>query len=354
MRIVIVGFPYSGKSTLLGALAGIARDHLKTSEENLAAVKLPDPRLEWLEELFKPRRRTEITLDFVDLPGSTEGEAEHAGLAKHLPTLRQSDGLLVVLRAFTAEAVPVHGGGIDPRRDMGQLRDEMLLADLLICANRLEKLEKAVTKPTRERDQLKHEMVLLQRCQEALERERPLRDIVQPGDEEKLLRSFGFLTQKPLVVVINVGEEAAGQPPAFQVEHAYATFAACATLEAELIQMEAADRPAFMAEYGVAALARDRLVRACFDALGMITFLTGGGKDEVRAWAVPRGSTAVEAAGKIHTDMERGFIRAETVAFDDLKAAGDLRGAKAAGKLRQEPKSYIVQDGDMITFKFNV
>ena len=353
MRVAIVGFPYCGKSTLFTAISGVPRDHLKLAEENLASVKVPEPRLEWLEQLLKPKRRTAAAIDFIDLPGSGEGDREHAGLTNHLPTLRQSDALLAVVRAFASEAVPMHGDRIDPQRDLAEMRDEMLLADLFICDNRIEKLEKAVTKPTKDHDQQKHELVLLQRCREALENEQPLREVVEPGEQEKMLRSFGFLTQKPLLLVINVAEDQIGQEPSFRDSYAAATIAVCAEIEAEIIQMERKDRPEFMEGYGIQTVARDRIIRACFDALGMIVFFTGC-DTEVRAWAIPKDTPAVEAAGKVHTDLQRGFIRAETVAYDDLHAAGSMRAAKAAGKLRLEPKHYIVQDGDFITIKFNV
>ncbi len=354
MRVAIVGFPYSGKTTLFRAISGVSQDHLKPAEENLATVKVPEPRLEWLEQLFKPRKRTEASIDFVDLPGSAEGDSAQAGLAKHLPTLRQSDAMVVTLRAFPSEAVPMHDNRIDPERDLAELREEMLLADLLICDNRIEKLEKAITKPTKDRDQQKHELDLLGKCRDALENERPLREVVQPGEQERMLRSFGFLTQKPIIVAINIGEEQIGAEPPFRDPDAAATIAVCAELEAEILQMDREDRPMFMEEYGILSLARERIIRACFDALGLIVFFTGGGENEVRAWPIPKGTTAAEAAGKIHSDLQRGFIRAETVAFDDLYAAGSMREAKAAGKVRLEPKSYIVQDGDLMTIKFNV
>jgi GTP-binding protein YchF len=353
MRIAIVGFPYSGKTCLFMAVSGVPRDHLKPTEENLATVKVPEPRLEWLERVFQPKRCVEAAIDFVDLPGSAEGDVKHAGLAKHLPTLRQSDALVLVVRAFKSDAVLAHEGRVDPRRDLTQLRDEMLLADLEGCDNRVQKLEQAIAKPTQDRDEQKRELDVLLRCRAALENERPLRQVIQPGEEEKLLRSFGFLTQKQVVLVINVGEQDIGREPAFRDDQAAATFALCAELEAGLIQMDRGDRPEFMAEWGIPVLARDRIIRACYDALGMITFFTFA-HDEVRAWAIPTGTTAVEAAGKIHTDMARGFIRAETVAFDELKAAGSLKDAKSAGHLRQEHKNYVVQDGDVITIKFHV
>ncbi len=353
MRVAIVGFPYCGKSALFRAISGIPADHLKPAEENLASVKVPEPRLELLEQLFKPKRRIEAAIDFVDLPGSGEGDGEHAGLTKHLPTLRQCDALLVIVRAFESGAVPMHGNRIDPERDLAEMHDELLLADMFICDNRIDKLEKAVTKPTKDSEQQKHELDLLKRCREALENEQPIRDIVQPGEQEKMLRSFGFLTLKPLLVVINVAEDKIGREPPFHDPRAATTFALCAEIEAEIIQMDRKDRPEFMDGYGIQALARDRIIHSCFDALGMIVFFTGG-DTEVRAWAIPTNTPVVEAAGKIHTDMQRGFIRAETIAYDDLHAAGSFREAKSADKVRLEPKNYIVQDGDVINIKFNV
>lgn len=353
MRVVIVGFPYAGKTSVFRAISGVPADHLKPAEENLASVRIPEPRLDLLERLFKPKKRTEATMDFVDLPGSAEGDVERAGLEKHLPTLRQADALVLVVRAFESESVPPHGGSVNPQRDLAELRDEMLLADLTICANRVEKLEKAITKPTKERDQQVHELELLRRCQDALENEKPLREVVQAGEEEKTLRSFGFLTQKPVLLIVNIDEEHIGQDPPLRDPHAAATCVICAPLEADLLQMSAEERPAFMAEYGISALAHDRVVLSCFDALGMVFMLTAG-NEEVRSWPLVKGTTAVEAAGKIHTDLARGFIKAETVAYDDLKAAGTMRDAKAAGKVRMEPKGYVVQDGDVITIKFNV
>lgn len=353
MRVAIVGFPFSGKTTLFTAISGIPRTHLKPAEENLATVKVPEPRLELLERLYKPRRRTEASIDFLDLPGSAEGEAEHAGLTRHLPALRQADAVLLVVRAFQSDAVPAHRGRVDPREDLRMLREELLLADLVICDNRIEKLEKAAARSAREGELHKDELELLRRCRDRLQNERPLREVVQRGEEEKMLRSFGLLTLKPTLLVINIGEEQLGQPPLVEDDQASAALCVCAALEAEILQMDRADRPELMAGYGIQTLARDRIIRAALDALGMICFLTAG-EEEVRAWAVPRGTTALEAAGRIHTDLARGFIRAETVTYEDLRAAGSMREAKAAGKVRQEPKGYVVQDGDILLIKFNV
>lgn len=352
MRVAIVGLPYAGKTTLFCAVAGQSADSLRMGEENLASVKIPDPRLDWLETLYKPKKRTEANIDFVDLPASGE-EASKAGLTKHLPTLRQADALLFVVRAFESDSVPTPDGGLNPARDMQYLREEMLLADLEICTNRIERLEKSVKKPTKDQELQKKELDLLQRCNAALEEEQPLRDLVQPGEEEKMLRSFGFLTQKPLVVAINVGEEQLGSELPFKDEEAEATIAVAAGIEAEVMLLDDEDRPTFMEEYGITELARDRVINACFEALGMICMLTAG-EDEVRAWPIKEGMTAPEAAGKIHSDLERGFIRAETIAFDDLKQHGNMRDAKAANCVRQEPKTYMVKDGDIMNIKFNV
>ncbi|MBL8880098.1 MAG: redox-regulated ATPase YchF [Phycisphaerales bacterium] len=349
MRVAIVGFGQSGKTSLFLAISGLARDHLKPHEESLAAVKIPEPRLDWLEKVYEPKKRTEPTMEFVDLPGSTEADDGHAGLTRHLPTLRQCDALVAVVRAFESEGVQKFKNRIDPAEDLSLLRDEFLFADLLICDKRVETLEKAIQKPSKDRDAQKHELTLLQRCKAALESGRPLRDVVAP-EEEKTIRSFGFMTQKPLVAVVNVGENHAGAEPNIRDETAYATYAVCASLEADLIQMDPAERGEMMQGWGIRALARDKIIRACFDALGMICFLTAG-PEEVRAWPIPRGFTAVDAAGKIHSDLARGFIKAETVSFDDLFAAGSMRDAKAANKVRQEPKGYPVQDGDVILFK---
>ena len=350
MRVTIVGFPYSGKTALFQALTGLSRDTLKPTEENLAAVHIHEPRLDYLAELYSPKKRTEPTLEFFDLPGGGADQEAKAGLEDHLPTLRQSDALLVVLRAFKSDGVPMHQGRIDPARDLVQIREEMLLADLMSCAGRLEKVEKSAAKPSKDREQQLREIAVLQKCKAALESEQPLSTVLQPGDEEKLVRSFGFMTQKPVVVVVNVGETEVGKPPPFVDPHAVETLAVCASLEAELMQMDPNDRPAFMADYGLASLARDRIVQASFRALNMIVFLTAG-PEEVRSWPIPKGFTAVDAAGKIHSDLARGFIKAETIAYEDLKAAGSMRDAKASNKVRQEPKTYVVQDGDVILFK---
>lgn len=353
MRVAVVGFPYAGKTAVFCALSGLSRDNLSQNEENVAAVRIPEPRLDVLERMYTPRKRTESTLELVDLPGSSEGDLEKAGLSRHLPTLRQSDGLLVVLRAFESDSVPAFKNRVDAAADLALIREEILFADLLICAGRVEKLEAGSKKPTKDADKQKKELELLRRCQTALENQQPLRDVIQPGEEEKLVRSFGFLTQKPVIIAFNVNETEARAAPPFTDSFATATEMICAPLETDLAQLPPEERAPFLAEYGLKEQASQRLVRACFDALGMIFFLTAG-PEEVRSWSLKKGATAVEAAADIHSDIARGFIRAETVAFADLAAAGSMRDAKAVNKVRLEPKHYVIQDGDVILFKFNV
>jgi hypothetical protein len=349
MKVAIVGFPFSGKSNLFTAVSGLSREQLKVGEETLAAVRIPEPRLDWLEQLYEARKRTESTMDFVDLPGAM-GEEEKAGLEKHLPTLRQADALCIIVRNFENAGVQPHRGRIDPKADVQEIREEMLFADLTICSGRIERVEAAAKKPTKDQEILKRELELLHRCRAALESSKPLRDVIQPGEEEKMMRSFGFLTQKPVVTVINMSEDASAQPAPFEDQQAFKTIALSAKLEAELMQMDPADRAVFMQDYGLTALARDRVIRACFDALDMIFFLTAG-VEEVRAWPIPRGATAVEAAGRIHTDLAKNFIKAETIAYDEFVACGSVRDAKAQNKFRQEPKTYVVQDGDVLMIK---
>lgn len=350
MRVAVVGFPFSGKTSVFSAISGLAPDPAQSGDETLAAVRIHDARLDKLEEMYKPKKRTEATINFVDFPGSADGDLEKAGLTKHLPSLRQADALVLVVRAFDSPSVPAYKDKVDPKRDLSLLRDEILLADLEICSNRVEKLQASVKKPTKDQEKQKKELALLERCKEALESEKPLRDLIQPGEEEKMLRSFGFLTQKPIVVAINVNEEDAAKPAPFEDPDAAATVALSARVEADLAQMSEEDRGEFMSDYGIEKLARTRVIQACFEALGLISFLTAG-EEEVRAWPIPHGFTAVEAAGEIHSDLARGFIRAETVAYDDLLATGSMRDAKAANKVRQEPKGYVIQDGDVILFK---
>ncbi len=353
MRIAFVGPPMSGKSTLFRAVTGLPASHQHVGEQ-LAVVKVPDPRLDWLHTLHPTARKVEATIDCIDVPGfSHETVAQQNEFRKSLPTLRKCDALVAVVRAFESPSVPPYRNRVDARADLEELAAELAFCDLEQVVNRVERLEKSLKKPTKTHEQEKRELDLMQRLQAALENNQPVASAVHSDDEWKLLGGFQFLTRMPLIVVINVGDDQAAAPTPFAYEHARTTISLCAETEEQIAQLEPADRKAFLDDLGVAEPAHDRLVKACYESVGLISFLTIG-DDEVRAWPIRRGVDAVEAAGKVHTDIARGFIRAETVSYNDLKAAGDMKAAKAAGKIRLEGKTYIVQDGDIINFRFNV
>jgi len=354
MKVAFVGPLMSGKSTLFRAVTGqpVPSHHLVG--EQLAVVKVPDPRLDWLDQLYHRGKKVQATTDCLDVPGfSHETAAQQAEFHKSLPALRQCDALVAVVRAFENPAVPAYRSRVDAKADLEELAAELAFCDLEQVAARIERLEKSLKKPTKNHEHEKRELELMRRCQGALENEQPISSAVQNDEERKMLLSFAFLTELPLIVVINVNEDQAADPEPFDYPHAHRTIALCADTEGQIAQLPPEDRAAFLEDLGVSEPAHDRLIHACYDAVGLISFLTVG-DDEVRAWPIKRGSDAVTAAGKIHTDIARGFIRAETVAYDDLRAGGDMKAAKAAGKVRLEGKSYIVQDGDVIDFRFNV
>lgn len=354
MRIAFVGPLMSGKSTLFHAVTGHTASTHPGAGEQIAVVKVPDPRVDWLNDLYKPKKKTKATIECLDVPGfSQETAQQQAEFRKALPDIRQCDALVAVVRAFESPTVPPYRNRVDPKGDLEELTSELMFCDLETVTTRIERLEKALTKPTKTHAEEKRELELMERIKSALENEQPVRSAIQTDEERKKLSSFAFLTDLPLVVVINVGEDQAAADAPFEWPGAKATISLCAETEAEIAELDPADRTAFLEDLGVAEPARDRLIRACYDAVGLISFLTVG-DDEVRAWSIVRGADAVEAAGKIHTDIARGFIRAETVAYDDLHAAGDMKAAKAAGKVRLEGKTYTVQDGDVINFRFNV
>jgi GTP-binding protein YchF len=355
MRAAIIGLPLSGKTTVFAAVTGLTAPPQDVGHEHIGVVHVPEPRLAFLADLHKSKKVTEAAIEFLDVPGLSLDDARgQEEMRKHLPAIRESDLLVAVVRDFQDDNVPAYRDRVDPQADLEELWSEFLFADLDAVTTRIEKLEKALAKPTRTHDQEKKELALLTRCREGLENEKALSEVIASPEESRALGGFAFLTEKPLLVVYNVTEDRVAEPPSPPPAHALATLNLSAQTEAEIAQLEPDDRAAFMADLGLEAPAGERLIRTCFGALGLITFLTAVGAEEARAWAIPKGSTAVEAAGKVHTDMARGFIRAEVVAYEDLAKAGDVRSAKAAGVVRQEVKTYVVQDGDVIQFKFNV
>lgn len=355
MRVALIGPPQSGKSTLFAAVAAAGGSHIDLSRPDLphlANVKVPDTRLDWLAEHFEPKKVTPAELEFLDLPGlDLSSEAGRTRARGHVAEMRNCDMLVIVVRAFDNPAVPAYRDRTDPAADVEELLAELLFADLEQVTARVEKLEAAVKKPTADRDAHLRELELMKRLAEGLENEKRIFDVVQSESESKLLRSFAFLSEKPALVVVNCGEDQLAEPA--EPVAGLTTLKLSARIEEEIAELPAEERAEFLADLGIEAGARDVLIRACYQRCNLISFLTAG-PDECRAWSIPAGTDAVTAAEEIHSDIARGFIRAETVSFEDLRAAGSEKAAKAAGKTRLEGKQYVVQDGDVIYFRFNV
>lgn len=358
MRVALIGPPQSGKSTLFAAVAeagGSRVDLSRPDQPHLAVVKVPDERLEWLTAQFKPKKHTLAELEFLDLPGlDLRDEAGRTRSRAHWAAMRQSDMLVYVLRAFASDAVAPYRDRVDAQADAEELLAEMLFADLDQVTSRVAKLEAAVKKPAppAQREEQQRELELMKRLAAALEKGEPISQAAHGEAQLKQLRSFAFLSQKPMLVVLNRSEGQAHDPAPEKVA-GLPCLALSAKIEEEIAQLSPEERAEFLADLGVTAPARDRLLRACYQALGLVSFFTVG-EDECRAWTVPAGTDAVTAAGEIHTDLARGFIRAETVSFEDYRAAGDMKGAKAHGKVRLEGKNYIVRDGDILNIRFAV
>ncbi|MBE3589252.1 MAG: redox-regulated ATPase YchF [Firmicutes bacterium] len=354
MQLGLLGLPATGKSTLFRLLTGVDP---AGRERPVGVAPVPDRRLEVLAEMFHPKKVTPAALQLTELPGFVPGEADRARLNEFFEGVRKSDALLLVVRAFDDPAVPFVKEALDPARDVRELEEDLLLADL----ERVETVAARLAKNHRRSADEERVLGILQRCREALEAERPLRELGIAEDELAALRGYALLTVKPVIVAVNVGEEhlRSGDYPGREALEAYAaerslvlvTFSAA--VEAEIAELEPEERAAFLAEYGLEAPGVERLARAAYAAMGLISFLTAG-EDEVRAWPIRRGTPAREAAGKIHSDIARGFIRAEVVAFEDLVRCGSLKRAREEGLLRLEGKDYVVQDGDVISFRFNV
>jgi len=366
MQIAIVGLAGSGKTTVFNTLT---RGHAETGgyggmELHVGVVKVPDERLERLAAIFQPKKIVHADVTYVDLPAppaSSEGRVGAEELpAEHLARLRESDALLHVVRAFEDPSHPHPDGSVDPRRDLERLDFEFVIADLALVDRRLERLRTSGRHGTAaERESNEREETVLLRLKEALEAGRPIRDVELADDEEKAIRGFRFLTQKPVLVLLNVGEADLPKTPGLVSEiaagydHRHAIVdALSARIEMELGELEPDEATAFMDELGIAESGLDRVIALSYRLLGLISFLTAG-PDEVRAWPIPDGATAVEAAGAIHTDLAKGFIRAETVAYDDLIELGSMAEARKHGRLRSEGKGYRVRDGDVVEILFS-
>lgn len=346
----------SGKSTAFSAVSGKAIGAVGSTAIEEAIVPVPDERLDWLTEYYKPKKTVHAAIDCLDLPGfNFTNEHGRAATRRLINQIRTVDLLILVVRAFEDQAVPPYRNSVNPDRDLEELKTELLLADLELVATRIEKLEKQVNKPTKTQARDKAELALQKKLQQAIESEKPISSAIETDTEREMIKSLGFLTLKPIVVALNIGEDQLGKQFDFAdvTDRTTAVFTICAKLEYELAQLDADSRREFMVDLGITESAINKFVNGCYSALGLISFLTVV-SGELRAWPIKKGTVALDAAGKVHTDIKRGFIKAETFGFDDLKKLGSEKALKAAGKIRLEGKDYIVQDGDIINFRFNV
>ncbi len=369
MRIVITGFSNSGKTTVFNTLTG---QNLETTtyptpvtEEIMphhGVVHVPDERLDRLSEVFRPGKTTPATLEFIDYPGITPGDTRHNRMVFDL--IKEAGAILHVVRAFEDESIMHPSGKIDPVRDVRDFETELILGDLEFVEKRLERIEELSGKGKKPDEEDRR---FLLKCREALEGEVSLRDVEFTDNERRLMLPYQFLTTMPEIIVLNVGERDINSDRTRDMEGEIAGYfrqkgkglvppvlSVCAEVEMEIGQLPEEERTGFRREMGIERPAVEKICKVVYDALGLITFFTFI-KGEVRAWSVREGSNALRAAGRIHSDIERGFIKAEVVGYDDfISSGGDIHVAREKGLLRLEGKDYIVQDGDIITFKFNV
>jgi GTP-binding protein YchF len=357
LHAAVIGFPATGKTTLFQLMTSVRDAPRGKGDVNIGISRVPDDRLDRLTAMYNPRKRVPATVEFTDIVAPARG----AGALVDVAPYRNADALVHIVRAFRDEAVPHPAGSVDPSRDAQAMEDELILADLGVAERRLERLERDLKK-TRTAE-LEKERDLVERCQAALERAEPLRALALTGEDLKRLRGFQFLSAKPLLLVVNVDEadiahigdirtvaDRTGLTP-FLARAATRAVALCAKIELEIADLETPDAAAFLADLGLSESGLDRVIRTTYDLLGYMSFFTVG-EDECRAWSIARGTPAQLAAGEIHSDIQRGFIRAEVVAYDALIARGSMGACRDHGEVRLEGKEYIVQDGDIINFRF--
>jgi GTP-binding protein YchF len=344
MKIGLIGHRGAGKTTLFNMLTGLRAQvggFAGKEELHLGVIKVPDERIDKLAQIYKPKKTTYAEIRFTDFPARQADEALNSSNAI-IGQMREVDAIALVLNDFEP--------GAKPLQQLNELLTEMILADMAVVENRRVRLKKEKARPLEE--------AMLERCAKTLENEESLRNLSFTPEEENLLAGFGFLSRKPVLALFNRSDDQAGKPLAPELDtelrlRGLEGLALAGKVEMEIAQLDDSDRAAFLKEIGIAESARDRFIRASYRLLNLISFLTGG-EDEVRAWTITKGTTARKAAGKIHSDIERGFIRAEVVAYPDFVACGSEAKCKEAGKLRLEGKDYIVQDGDIIHFRFAV
>ena len=344
MKVGLIGHRAAGKTTIFNMLTGLQAQvggFGGKEEIHLGVIKVPDPRIDKLSQIFKPKKTTYAEIRFTDFPPTESDDSLKSNQAL-ITQMREVDAIALVLRDFGVNAAPL--------KELNELLTEMILADLAVVENRQSRLKKEKARPLEE--------ALLDRCAKALENEQSLRSLKFSTDEENLASGFAFLSRKPVLVIFDQNDDKAGKPldghyQSELKERGLEGLGLAGKVEMEIAQLDEADRAAFLKEIGIAEPARDRFIRACYGLLHLISFFTTG-EDEVRAWTITKGTVAKTAAGKIHSDIERGFIRAEVIAYDDFVAHGSEAKCKEAGKLRLEGKDYVMKDGDIAHFRFAV
>ncbi len=362
----IVGLPKSGRTTIFNALTKGQVDTKKYAQEgvtpHLGTAKVPEPRLKALTDILHPGKIVPASTTYIDIGASVKGLATDKGIGGQLlGQLSKVDALLNVVRAFRDDTLPHIEGSLDVNRDIANMNLELAFSDLVVIERRLERIEASLRGAKQmERQAFLHEQELLNRIKAALEKDTPIREMGLSAEETRALSSYQFLTAKPLLIVVNIGEEQLAETASLETElnsrHSRPkcrVITLCGKLDMELAQLEESEAAALRADYGIKEPGVGRVIKASYELMGLVTFFTIA-SGEVRAWPIASGAEAVKAAGKIHSDMERGFIRAEVVSFADLVKCGSLAEAKKKGLLRLEGKTYPVRDGDVITFLFNV